>query len=57
MTLSAAIAAQPTVGVLGAGIMGSSVALQLVRRGIRVVLFDQSPEPFCWWTIIDRWRV
>jgi hypothetical protein len=27
--------------------MGSSVALQLVRRDIRVVIFDQSPEPFC----------
>lgn len=47
MTLSAEIAARPTVAVLGAGIMGSSVALQLARRNVRVVLFDQSPEPFC----------
>lgn len=27
--------------------MGGSVALQPARRGIRVALFDQSPEPFC----------
>ena len=47
MMLSAASTARPTVAVLGAGIMGSSVALQLVRRGIRVVLIDQSPQPFC----------
>ena len=38
MTLSAVIAARATVAVLGAGIMGSSVALQLVRRGMRVVM-------------------
>ncbi len=36
-----------TVAVLGTGIMGSSVALFLARRGVRVVMFDQSTDPFC----------
>jgi glycine/D-amino acid oxidase-like deaminating enzyme len=34
------------VAVLGAGIMGSSVALFLSRRGARVVLFDAAQAPF-----------
>lgn len=32
--------------VLGAGIMGSSVALLLARRGVRVSLIDAAAEPF-----------
>lgn len=35
------------VAVLGAGIMGCATALQLARRGHRVMLFDQQPAPFC----------
>lgn len=34
------------VAVLGAGIMGSSVALLLGRRGVQVTVFDQAPLPF-----------
>ena len=34
------------VAVLGAGIMGSSVALFLARRGIEVTLIDGASEPF-----------
>ena len=37
---------EATVAVLGAGIMGSSVALYLVRKGLRVVLIDAAAEPF-----------
>ncbi len=33
------------VAVLGAGIMGSSTALLLARRGVRVTLFDKSEVP------------
>ncbi len=47
MTLPAGSFPQPTVAVLGAGIMGSSVSLLLAQHGIRVVLIDQAPEPFC----------
>jgi hypothetical protein len=36
----------PAVAVLGAGIMGCSVALFLARQGCRVVLIDASPAPF-----------
>ncbi|MBI1981387.1 MAG: FAD-binding oxidoreductase [Methylocystis sp.] len=36
----------PTVAVLGAGIMGSSVALFLSRKGVRSVLLDAAPAPF-----------
>lgn len=35
------------VAVLGAGIMGSSLALQLARRGVAVTLFDAAHVPFC----------
>lgn len=34
------------IAVLGAGIMGSSVALFLARGGARVTLFDEHQEPF-----------
>jgi glycine/D-amino acid oxidase-like deaminating enzyme len=34
------------VAVLGAGIMGCSVALLLARQGHAVTLFDQAPRPF-----------
>ena len=34
------------VGILGAGIMGCSLALLLARRGVRVTLIDQAPAPF-----------
>ena len=35
------------VAVLGAGIMGSSVALFLARKGVHVTLVDIEDEPFC----------
>lgn len=35
-----------TVAVLGAGIMGTSTALYLARRGVRVMLFDEADAPF-----------
>jgi hypothetical protein len=35
------------VAVLGAGIMGSSVALFLARKGAKVTLIDAAPRPFC----------
>lgn len=34
------------VAVLGAGIMGSSVALLLARKGVHVTLIDEAAEPF-----------
>ncbi len=34
------------IAVLGAGIMGCSVALYLARRGVAVSLFDEAGEPF-----------
>lgn len=37
---------RPTVAVLGAGIMGSSIALDLARSGIDSVLLDAAPAPF-----------
>ncbi len=38
--------AKKEVAILGAGIMGSSIALFLVRQGIRVKLFDMNERPF-----------
>jgi glycine/D-amino acid oxidase-like deaminating enzyme len=35
----------PHVAILGAGILGSSTALFLVRRGVPVVLFDAAAQP------------
>ena len=37
----------PHVAILGAGILGCSLALDLARRGARVALFDAAPQPFC----------
>ncbi|MEZ5873578.1 MAG: FAD-dependent oxidoreductase [Hyphomicrobiales bacterium] len=34
------------IAVLGAGIMGSSVALFLARKGVEVTLIDAAPRPF-----------
>ena len=42
-----------SVAVLGAGIMGSSTALHLARRGVAVTLFDAASEPF---TGASRWN-
>ncbi len=40
------MAPAPSVAVLGAGILGSSVALFLARRGALVTLFDARDRPF-----------
>ena len=44
---------KPRVAVLGAGIMGCSVALFLARRGAAVTLFDGADRPF---TAASRWN-
>ncbi len=41
------------VAVLGAGIMGSAVALHLARRGIDVVVIDREPAPM---SAASRWN-
>lgn len=41
------------IAVLGAGIMGSSTALFLARRGVAVTLFDGAPQPF---SAASRWN-
>jgi hypothetical protein len=41
------------IAVLGAGIMGSSVALELARRGGQVTLIDAGPAPF---SAASRWN-
>jgi glycine/D-amino acid oxidase-like deaminating enzyme len=41
------------VAVLGAGIMGSSIALFLARSGVRVTLFDAALAPF---SRVSRWN-
>ena len=40
-------ARKPKVAILGAGIMGSTIALALARRKVSSVLIDASPAPFC----------
>lgn len=45
--------ARPRVAILGAGIMGCSVALFLARRGADVSLFDAADRPF---TSASRWN-
>jgi FAD dependent oxidoreductase len=37
---------RPRIAILGAGIMGCSLALFLARKGAQVSLFDETPEPF-----------
>jgi glycine/D-amino acid oxidase-like deaminating enzyme len=44
---------KPRVAVLGAGIMGCSVALFLARRGAEVTLFDAADRPV---TAASRWN-
>lgn len=44
---------QTRIAVLGAGIMGCSLALYLARRGALVTLFDAAPQPF---TAASRWN-
>jgi hypothetical protein len=46
-------AKQPTVAVLGAGIMGCSTALYLARENFQIKLFDMAPDPF---TGASRWN-
>jgi hypothetical protein len=41
------------VGVLGAGVLGSSLAIMLARRGVHVTLFDQAPAPVA---AASRWN-
>ena len=41
------------VAVLGAGIMGCSVAIQLARRGFDVTVFDREPAPMA---AASRWN-
>ena len=36
---------QPTVGVIGGGIIGSWTALHLAEVGVRTTLFEQFPLP------------
>ena len=44
---------KPRIAVLGAGIMGSSTALFLARRGAKVTLFDAADTPF---SAASRWN-
>lgn len=41
------MSAQTRIAILGAGIMGCSLALYLARRGVSVTLFDEAQAPFC----------
>lgn len=41
------------IAILGAGIMGSSLALFLARRGVSVTLFDAAPQPM---SCASRWN-
>lgn len=45
--------AKPRIAILGAGIMGCSVALFLARKGAEVSLFDAADRPF---TAASRWN-
>lgn len=44
---------KPRIAILGAGIMGSSLALYLARKGADVTLFDKAVEPF---SAASRWN-
>jgi hypothetical protein len=46
-------ASPPRIAVLGAGIMGASLALYLARRGARVTLFDKAAAPLA---AASRWN-
>ena len=39
---------KPTVGLVGLGAMGRGVALNLMRKGYRVIGFDVNPEALTW---------
>jgi len=47
------MAGRPHVAVLGSGILGTSTALFLARRGAAVTLVDAAPEPF---SQASRWN-
>jgi 2-polyprenyl-6-methoxyphenol hydroxylase-like FAD-dependent oxidoreductase len=36
---------EPRIAVLGAGLQGTTIALELARRGCRVDLFDREEQP------------
>ncbi|CAI5536883.1 unnamed protein product [Closterium sp. Naga37s-1] len=42
--VAGAVASIPTIGFLGLGIMGSAMALRLVRSGYRVTVWNRSPK-------------
>src|SRR2546421_12633486 len=44
-TVSTGAAEQVEVAIVGAGVVGCSVALALARRGVEVVLLEAEPEP------------
>jgi len=44
---------KPRIAILGAGIMGSSLALFLARKGADVTLFDKATDPF---SAASRWN-
>jgi glycine/D-amino acid oxidase-like deaminating enzyme len=44
---------RPRVAVLGAGVLGSSAAILLARRGADVTVFDQAPAPMA---AASRWN-
>ena len=44
---------KPRIAILGAGIMGGSLALFLARKGADITLFDKTAEPF---SAASRWN-
>jgi glycerol-3-phosphate dehydrogenase len=45
LTVSTGAAEHPEVAVIGAGVVGCAVALELARRGVEVALLEAEPEP------------